>query len=161
MGKERLRLSARLALSATFMVLTLAACSTPRIVVLKDPLSAREHADLGLSYELQGRMDLAEKEYLKAVDEEPGWAIPYFNLGNVAYRNKDLPAAERYYSMALKWDQKNPDIMNNLATVLHEQGRDAQARRLIEQALQIRHRAEYLDTLRAIESNLEKEESGP
>jgi len=68
MGKERLRLSFGLALIAV-----LTACSTPGIVILEDPLTAREHVDLGLSYELQGRMDLAEREYLKAARKERDW----------------------------------------------------------------------------------------
>ncbi|HRW80475.1 MAG TPA: hypothetical protein P5285_06790 [Desulfomonilia bacterium] len=51
--------------------------------------------------------------------------------------------------------------MNNLATVLHEQGMDARARALIEQALGIRHRQEYLDTLRRIEAGLEHEGADP
>ena len=156
MGKERLCLSVGLALIAV-----LAACATPRIVVLEDPLSAQEHVDLGLSYELQGRMDLAEREYRKAADKEPDWAIPHFNLGNVAYLNRDLAAAERFYARALDLDKTNPDIMNNLANVLHEQGRSTRARELIEQALEIRHRDEYLDTLRRIDGCPEKEESGP
>ena len=156
MGKERLRLSFGLALIAV-----LTACSTPGIVILEDPLTAREHVDLGLSYELQGRMDLAEREYLKAAGKERDWSVPYFNLGNVAYSNGDLAAAEKHYSRALERDPKNPDIMNNLATVLHEQGMDARARALIEQALGIRHRQEYLDTLRRIEAGLEQEGADP
>jgi len=130
-------------------------------VILEDPLTAREHVDLGLSYELQGRMDLAEREYLKAADKERDWSVPYFNLGNVAYGNRDLTAAGKYYSQALERDPKNPDIMNNLATVLHEQGMDDRARALIEQALGIRHRQEYLDTLRRIDSGVEHEGADP
>jgi len=139
----------------------LAACAAPRIVVLNDPLTAREHVDLGLSYEVQGMTDLAEKEYRKAAARDPDWAVPYFNLGNVAYGNKDLPAAQRHFSEALDRDPKNPDIMNNLAIVLHEAGRDDEARALIENALAIRHSDEYLDTLRRINESPEKEESGP
>lgn len=159
MEEERLCLSARLALIAALAVL--ASCSALNVVVLRDPLSAQEHIDLGLSYEQQGKYDLAEKEYRKALDKEPGWAIPYFNLGNLAYLNKDLTAAGRFYEMALARDRANPDIMNNLATVMHEQGRNEQARTLIGQALSIRHRDEYLDTLRMIEESIGKEDPDP
>lgn len=159
MGEKRLRLSARLALIGVLGVL--AACSAPRIVVLDDPLTAREHVDLGLSYEVQGMTDLAEKEYRKAAARDPGWAVPYFNLGNVAYGNKDLSAAQRYFSEALERDPKNPDIMNNLALVLHETGRDTEAKALIGKALAIRHSDEYLDTLRRINESPGREETGP
>lgn len=150
MGEKRFGISARLALSAFLAAFAFIACAAPRVVILKDPLSAQEHVDLGLSYEVQGRLDLAEREYEQAITKERTWAIPYFNLGNIAYRGKDLSAAERYYARALELDRTNPDIMNNLALVLHELGDDAQAAMLMEQALEIRCRDEYLDTLRII-----------
>jgi Flp pilus assembly protein TadD len=40
--------------------------------------------------------------------------------------------------------------MNNLASVLHATGRTGEARSLIERALAIRKKDEYLDTERAI-----------
>ena len=132
------------------LVFALSACSMPRIVVLHDPLSAKEHIDLGVIYEQKGMLDLAEKEYLKAVDKQSNWAIPYFNLGNLAYKRKDLKAAEGYYRKALKLDDQNPDIMNNLASLLHETGRDDEARTLIEKALSLQLKDEYLDTERTI-----------
>lgn len=159
MEQKRFRLSARLALIAVLVSLT--SCTTLKILVMPSALTAREHVDLGLSYEEQGDHDLAEKEYRKAVAKEPDWAVPYFNLGNLAYRDQDLAAAERFYEMALTLDRSNPDVMNNLATVYHEQGKDEQARALIEKALSIRHRDEYLDTLRMIEQGLGKEGTGP
>jgi tetratricopeptide (TPR) repeat protein len=128
------------------LVLVLTACSMPRIVVMDDPLSAKEHIDLGLAYEHKGMLDLAEKEYLKAADKQDDWALPYFNLGNIAYQKKDLKKAEKYYRKALDLDRQNPDIMNNLANLLHETGRDVEARTLIEKALSIQPKDEYLDT---------------
>ena len=148
MGEKGISLPARLALTA--VLVTLSACSMPRVVLLTDPLTAREHVDLGLAYERRGMTELAEKEYTKAADMEPTWALPYFNLGNVAYSRKDLAAAERYYSRAQERDPNNPDTMNNLALVLHETGRDTQARALIAKALSIRVTPEYLDTQRLI-----------
>lgn len=145
-----MRLSVHLALRLAAIAILLSACSTPRIVVLNDPLSAREHVDLGLAYEHKGLLELAQKEYLKAADIEGSWAVPYFNLGNVAHRQKDLETAESCYRRALKLDPANPDIMNNLAIVLHATGRTGEALVLIEGALSIRKKDEYLDTERAI-----------
>lgn len=153
MGTERLGLPARLALTAVLAV-TLAACSSLGIVILDDPLTAEEHVDLGLSYELQGKTDLAEREYLKAATRKPDWAVPHFNLGNVRYRDKDLAGAQRYYRTALDLDSGNPDIMNNLALVLYELGEDRQAKALIERALSIRSRDEYRETLRRIDAGM-------
>jgi Flp pilus assembly protein TadD len=150
MEEKRLCLLARLALIPAVIVLVSTACSMPRIVVMNDPLSAHEHNDLGLAYEQKGMLDLAEKEYLKAADKKAGWAVPYFNLGNIAYGKKDLKAAERYYRKALELDKENPDIMNNLATLLHDMGRNEEAMALIDKALSIQHKAEYLDTKQKI-----------
>jgi Flp pilus assembly protein TadD len=149
MGGKGFGLSPRLALTA--VLLALAACSMPRVVVLGDPLSAREHVDLGLSYEAQGQLDLARREYLKAAARQDDWATPYFNLGNIAYRERDFAAAESHFRKALSLEAGNPDIMNNLAVVLHQLGRDAEARDLVVRALAIRDREEYRDTLRVID----------
>ena len=150
MEEKRVRIPVRLALRIALIVFALTACSTPRIVILNDPLTAREHVDLGLAYEHKGLLDLAKKEYLKAVDIQDTWEVPYFNLGNVAYSQKDLKNAEIYYRKALNLDQQNPDIMNNLANLLHDMGRNEEAMVLIDKALAIAHKAQYLDTKQKI-----------
>jgi Flp pilus assembly protein TadD len=150
MEEKGFRLPACLALSLALSVLALTACSTPRIIVLNDPLTAGEHNDLGAAYEHSGMLDQAKKEYLKALDREDTWAVPYFNLGNVAYRQRDLKNAETYYRKALTLDNENPDIMNNLANLLHDMGRNEEAMALIDKALVIAHKTEYLDTKQKI-----------
>ena len=150
MEEKRVRIPVRLALRIALIVFALTACSTPRIVILNDPLTAREHVDLGLAYEHKGLLDLAKKEYLKAVDIQDTWEVPYFNLGNVAYSQKDLKNAETYYRKALKLDNDNPDAMNNLANLLHDMGRNEEAMVLIDKALAIAHKAQYLDTKQKI-----------
>jgi Flp pilus assembly protein TadD len=150
MEEKRLRLPPCLALIPALIMFALTACSTPRIVILNDPLTAREHVDLGAAYEYKGQLDLAKKEYLKALDIQDTWAVPYFNLGNVSYSQKDLKNAEIYYRKALNLDQQNPDIMNNLANLLHDMDRNEEAMVLIDKALVIQHKAEYIDTKQKI-----------
>jgi Flp pilus assembly protein TadD len=150
MEEKGFRLPACVALSLALIVLGLTACSTPRIIVLNDPLTAGEHVDLGAAYEQKGLLDQAKKEYLKALDIQDTWAVPYFNLGNVAYGQRDLKAAEGYYRKALKLDPENPDIMNNLASLLHDTGRNEEAKVLIDKALATSHKAQYLDTKQKI-----------
>jgi Tfp pilus assembly protein PilF len=150
MEEKRVRIPVRLALNLALIVFALTACSTPRIVILNDPLTAREHVDLGLAYEHKGLLDLAKKEYLKALDMQDTWAVPYFNLGNVACSQKDLKSAETYYRQALNLDQQNPDIMNNLANLLHDMGRNEEALVLIDKALAIAQKAQYQDTKQKI-----------
>jgi len=152
MEEKRLRVPVHLALTLWIIMAVLAACTPPRVVVLTDPLSAQEHVDLGLAYENKGLLDLAKKEYRKAADLNHDWAIPVFNLGNAAYKENDLRTAEACYRKALTLDPASPDIMNNLAVVLHETGRTDEALSLIDKALSIQKKDEYLDTRRRISS---------
>ncbi|MGB3998439.1 Tetratricopeptide repeat protein [anaerobic digester metagenome] len=151
MEKERLGLSARLPLKAFLPVLILLwSCSMPRIVVLEDPLSASEHNELGVIYERSGKIDLARKEYLKAAEKDASWPVPLFNLGNLAYAQGDPAQAERFYRRCLALDGTDADVMNNLAHVLHEMGRDIDALEFIERALAVERKPEYLSTYEAI-----------
>jgi Flp pilus assembly protein TadD len=152
MAEKRLRVSGYLPIMTALFALVLFACScsTPRIVILKDPLSAKEHNDLGVAYEQKGMPGLAEEEYKKATEKQNNWVIPSFNLGNLFYKQGDLKRAEGYYRKALAIDENNPDVLNNLANLLHEEGRREEAKDLIERALAIRKKEEYLDTYRRI-----------
>lgn len=132
------------------LLLILGSCAMPRIIVLNDPLSAREHNDLGVAYERKQWFELAEKEYKKAIENQKDWAVPRFNLGNLYYGHGDLKQAEACYRDALKIEGNNPDIMNNLASLLHDMKRDSDAKELIVKALAIRSKEEYRDTYRKI-----------
>ncbi len=101
-----------------FVFLSLAGCATPRIVVLSDPLDAREHNDLGASYETSGELDLALKAYETAADKDSSWDQPLINLGNVHATQGDWTQAAASYRLALKRNPVNPEAMNNLAYAL-------------------------------------------
>ena len=152
MGKARIGIPGHRAALGIFgaLILLISCCAAPRIVVFDDPLSAEEHNELGVIYEQKGMYDLAEKEYKQASAKEKAWAIPYFNLGNLAYKKGDLKLAEGYYHKALDREGNNPDIMNNLASLLHDMGRNEEAKVLIDKALAIAHKAEYIDTKQKI-----------
>ncbi len=137
-------------IGALFLVLFVSACSAPRIIIVKDPLTATEHNDLGVVYEQKGMLDLAEKEYFQALEKENDWWLPYFNLGNLFYKKGDLLVAEIYYRRALDYEGANADVMNNLANLLHERKRDAEAVELITKALFMERKPEYLDTYRKV-----------
>jgi hypothetical protein len=47
-------------------------------------------------------------------------------------------------------DKDNPDVMNNLASLLHDIGLDHEALCLINRALRIERKPEYLDTYDSI-----------
>lgn len=140
------------------IALSAVSCTVPRIIVMEDPLTAAEHNDLGIAYEHKGLLDLAEKEFLRAVKCEESWAIPYFNLGNLYYRKGDHEKAEQSYREALARDERYADALNNLAFVLCGQGRYGEAKALIEKALAIEHKQEYLDTERKILEYMKEKE---
>jgi Tfp pilus assembly protein PilF len=106
---------------------TLSACSIPRIVVLSDPLTAQEHNDLGVSYELMGEKELALKEYELAFKQDRNWDQPLINHGNVHAGLENWNLAEQSYQNALKRNPDNPEAMNNLAYVLIKQGKYQEA----------------------------------
>ncbi len=94
----------------------------PRIIVLNDPLDARQHNDLGVAYERRGELDLALREYRRAADLDEDWALPLVNLGNVEAARQAWRQAAEYYREALAREQNDAAAMNNLAWALLRQG---------------------------------------
>ncbi len=107
--------------------LFLSACSIPRVVVLSDPLTAEEHNDLGVSYELMGETELALKEYELASRYDRDWDQPLINHGNVHAGLENWGLAEESYRKALQRSPENPEAMNNLAYVLMKQDKNDDA----------------------------------
>lgn len=141
--------------SGLLVLLTLAllGCSMPRIIVLNDPLNARQHNDLGVSYQAQGAYDLALRAYRRAAEIDGRWARPLINAGNTLAAQEQWPQAAEMYRAALKRQAGEAGAMNNLAWVLMQQGELATARRWAEQAVAASPLdAAYLDTLSEIQS---------
>jgi Flp pilus assembly protein TadD len=151
MAESRQQLFTYLPLAIFLLWILPSACTMPKIVVLEDTLTAEQHNDLGYVYEQKKIYDLAEKEYLLAVKKREEWPVPYFNLGNLAYKLGDFRKAEAFFRKALKYDPDNTDAMNNLANALLMLDRLREARLLIEKALQTNRKDAYLDTLREIQ----------
>jgi Tfp pilus assembly protein PilF len=130
------------------LVALIAGCG--RIVVLGDPLSPEEHNDLGVAYEARGEMDLAAREYRRALRQRPRFVTARINLGNVCRRMGSLDDAEREYRRALADAPASPEACNNLAALLAERGlRLEEAERLARSALQAdtSRSAVYAETL--------------
>lgn len=134
------------------LTLLLIGCSMPRVIVLHDPLNAREHNDLGVSYQADGELDLALREYRRAAELDDSWARPLINGGNVLATQQQWPQAAKQYRDALQRQPEQAEAMNNLAWVLLQQGDLAQARHWAERAVDASPRtAAYLDTLAAVQ----------
>ncbi len=134
------------------LFLLLSSCTSPSIILLKDPLKDKEHIDLGYIYERQGKLELAEKEYKKAIGKNKKLWQAYFNLGNVYAKMWEFEKAEEAYRKALCLNKNDPDILNNLAYVLYKQGRKDEGLKYINKALSIQAKPEYLETKQALES---------
>ena len=142
------------------VVAALTACS--HFVVLHDPLTASEHNDLGVVYESSGQLDLAAKEYRKALRLDPRQARSRVNLGNIEAATGRWASAEKCYRRALRDSTTDYDAMNNLAVALLKQGRQLhEARTLAERAVAAGterdsvYRATLVDVKRSLESTKE------
>lgn len=131
--------------------LFLGGCSLPRLIVLNDPLDARQHNDLGVAYQQRGELDLALREYQRAAELDADWARPLINRGNVLAANQDWNGAAKSYRQALRREPGNAEAMNNLAWVLLQAGEGAAALDQARQAVSIEPlQPAFLDTLAEI-----------
>jgi len=109
----------RIVFTAAVILVSLPGCA--HLVVLNDPLTASEHNDLGVAYESRHQLELAEREYRKALRLDPGLTRARVNLGNVAGARGHWSVAERCFRTALRRDPNDRDAMNNLAVALVRQ----------------------------------------
>lgn len=132
-------------------ILTLVSCVRVEIRP-DDSLTAEEHYSLGAIYESNGELDLALREYEKAMDEDYPGVAAYLASGNVLLKKKTYDEAERMYLEALDIEPANALVLNNLGFLLMETGRLGEARANVEKAVgSDPARAHiYLDTLGAI-----------
>ena len=101
-----------------FLLLLLLAggCSrVPKIIVLEDPLSAAEHVELGVAYERKGELDLAQREYERALRKDGKFYRARVNLGNVFLAKKEYGKAREEYLLALELRPGDPEATNNLS----------------------------------------------
>jgi tetratricopeptide (TPR) repeat protein len=140
------------------MVFCLSCSWLPKVTVIDDPLDKQEHLTLGLAYEKDGQLELAEREYKLA---RP-LAQANYALGNLNFQKGKSAEARKFYQEALRVD-KLPAASNNLAWLILTEGGDLnQARQLALQAVEEgQKRGEdearldsYRSTLRQIERAL-------
>ncbi len=125
----------------------------PKIIVLEDPLSAQEHVALGVAYEQKGELDLAQREYERALKKEKDNFQARVNLGNVRLAKKAYGEAREEYLRALAIRPGDPEATNNLAWTAAVSGEHAaEARERLEAVLRdpARRTPTLLDTLGAL-----------
>lgn len=134
------------------LIFLLGGCALPRLVILNDPLDARQHNDLGVAYQQKGEADLAVREYERAAELDSAWARPLINRGNVQAGRGQWRAAEKSYRQALRREPGNAEAMNNLAWVLLQLREAEEARAWARKAVAAAPaEVTYFDTLAEIE----------
>ncbi|MFZ2224811.1 MAG: tetratricopeptide repeat protein [Candidatus Deferrimicrobium sp.] len=114
-GKARFR-SWRGVLPLLLLLLLAGGCSRiPRIIVLEDPLTASEHVELGVAYERKGELDLARREYERALLKDGKFFRARLNLGNIFLAKKEYGKARDEYLLALGLRPGDAEATNNLS----------------------------------------------
>ncbi len=132
MEKVRLRLL-RHVLPFLLVLLLAGGCSRiPKIIVLSDPLTAAEHVELGVAYERKGELDLARREYERALRKDGKFYQARVNLGNIFLAKKEYGKAREEYLLALELRPGDADATNNLswAAIFSGEGIDAALARM-------------------------------
>lgn len=151
----------RRSIAICLILFIMSACSLPRIIVLKDPLTPEEHLKLGTAYEQNKEYALAIREY-EAAAKKLDRAKLY--LANARFLNNEPDKAETLYRSLIQDNPKCADAYNNLAWLLYTQKRNlTEARDLVKTALSIspEGKQNYADTLNRIELELKKTEQHP
>jgi tetratricopeptide (TPR) repeat protein len=140
----------RIRLLMLTLLVIIAGCAMPRIIIYDDPLSSEEHLKLGMAYEKDGELDNAIGEYKAAARRLP---IAYLYLGNVHFQKNELDEAEKYYKKAIRKEAHNADAHNNLAWLyyIREENLD-KAENLALRAMELdpSKRDVYMDTLEKV-----------
>ena len=148
--KVRLR-SSRRALPLLLVLLLAGGCSRiPKIIVLSDPLTAAEHVELGVAYERKGELDLARREYERALLKDRKFYRARVNLGNIFLAKKEYGRAREEYLLALERRPGDAEATNNLswAAIFSGEGTDEALARMESVVSGPRgRRATLLDTL--------------
>lgn len=113
----------RVLASCLLFVLTISCGRFEIVDIPKDPIGARGHIDLAVSYEAGKEHDLALKEYEKAVSLDPAAPDAWFGLGNIYLIKKDWPSAIKKLEKAVRLRPSEGLYRNNLAIAYMEAGR--------------------------------------
>lgn len=155
-GRMGIRFPALLLLAAGMFV----GCGRiPRIIVLSDPLSAREHLELGVAYERKGELELAAREYERALRKDDTLVQARINLGNVRVAKREYREAKEEYRKALALQPGHPEAANNLAwaAILSGTGLEDAATRMESVLAKEEHRTPpLLDTLGVLRMRLHR-----
>lgn len=95
------------------------------------------YLDAAMGLERAGRVSDARTVYVAAVARWPDSADAFIGLGNTAYAEGDLVAAEQEYRRAIALAPRSAAALNNLAQTLQDRGLNAEALEFARRAVRI------------------------
>ena len=101
---------------------------TPKLLTPKPPSNqdyrerAMEHFEQGSRYQAQGDFDRAALYYQQAINEDSGYAPPFYNMGIIYQKRSQLEFARNAYAKAVENDPTLTDALFNMALIRQEQG---------------------------------------
>jgi Tfp pilus assembly protein PilF len=104
-------------LAGGLVFLLLSGCAMFRSSSFHDALTPAEHVTLARAYTASGETDAAQREYEAALATDRDYLPAILGLGNLAFEQGHLDAAERQFTRALSIDPLNAAASNNLAMV--------------------------------------------
>lgn len=117
--------AARLSLFSLTLALCACVTETPTGAQLPSKpdlqAAARTNTQLGLAYASQGRLEVAESKFKKAIDQDDGIAQAHAGLGYIYWQRGDNDRAQSEFRRAISLDEGDPDIRNSYGAFLCSQ----------------------------------------
>ena len=101
------------------------------------PNNPESHANLGLAYKDQGKLDLAIEHFRRSIRLAPEHPMNYNNLGNVLREQEKPREAIREYEKGLELDPGFAQCWSNFSAALNEAEQRKPALRAVERAIQL------------------------
>ncbi|MGH8396819.1 MAG: type IV pilus biogenesis/stability protein PilW [Gammaproteobacteria bacterium] len=98
--------------------------------------ASQDNVALGVGYLQQGRRDVAMQKLQLAIQQDPNNANAYSALGLLYNGSGDLDRADENYRKALQKAPDDPQIQNNYAVFLCQQGKPKQSEKYFIEAAQ-------------------------
>jgi tetratricopeptide (TPR) repeat protein len=109
-----------------------------REAVRLDSDFSRAHFELGYSLQQQGKVVPAADAYREAIRLQPDFALAYYDLSYSLTTQRDIPGAIAALQDAVRFAPGLAPAYARLAELLESQGREREAREVLEQAATLR-----------------------
>jgi protein O-mannosyl-transferase len=104
--------------------------------VKKSPNKARPHNNLGIYYQLHGKIEEAKTEYLKTLNIEPKNIDALNDLGNILSEEGNTTEAKSLFQRAMSLDSKYSVTHDNLGNLLLKEGNIQEAKAQFNRAIE-------------------------